>query len=309
MKYISIFLLTSATFVHCWAQQKDTLRNFPKDTPLYAPKYSGNNQWGYYLGQNQLYRQQYAEKYHIQGKAKVTGIVTHLVGKFANAGNAVEFNVYSVGTNKLPDIRLSTFSITYPNLDLSGKAFSVEFPNPVAVSDSFFVTFNVDDYMHGGFDGDTLGLYCGENGSRPRNDLKNFGRNAVQIHNHDIEEWKDFYSQNFSPIATHFALFPIVEMAEPTGIDDLEEEKALAISVSPNPASGSFRVNFHTKESSNVQLSIKALDGREVYKRNLGMLPAGEHSQVVEKLELEYGCYIVDVRFGLYSTFSRIIIQ
>ncbi|MBT1688117.1 T9SS type A sorting domain-containing protein [Dawidia soli] len=187
------------------------MRNFSADTELYAPQYSNPGQWGYILGQNHLYRQQFAEKYNVHGKVKIIGIIAYLAGSFENENNFVEFNVYSVGSTRLPDKKLASVQRLYKDLQLDGGAYYLPLTAPITVADSFYVTFNVQDYMHGGYDGDTLGLYCGLPGSRSEADLKKFGRNAVQAHNHVMEDWKDFYSQNFSPISTHFALFPVVE--------------------------------------------------------------------------------------------------
>ncbi len=224
------------------AQTVDTLSNLPEGTSLYAPRYTNTGQWGYVLGQNSSYRQQFAEKYYIDGQANVTSLITHLTGVVNNEDNYVEFNVYQVGENGLPSNRLGGKQVLYKNLDLSGEAMKVSFNTPIAVQDSFFVTFNVLDYLHGGFDGDTLGLMMGEDGSRSTEDLGNFGRNAIQAHNHTKEDWKDFYTQNFTPIATHFALFPIVEAEGITALASAESETRATLF--PNPATDRFHLGL-----------------------------------------------------------------
>lgn len=234
--------------------QTDTLRNFDNNSSMYAPKYEGNGQHGYVLGQNHLYRQQFAEKYNISGATRVHGIIAHLTGVYANRSNFVEFNVYSVNAvNKLPDKKLASAQILYPDLDLSGSAYYVSLPVPVAVSDSFFVTFNVQDYMHGGYDGDTLGLFCAVAGTRSKEDLARFGRNAIQAHNHIKEDWRDFYTQNFSPIATHFALFPVVDKMIATNIHD-NKISSETITLYPNPTSEGFYVKSSEVDHSVVEV-------------------------------------------------------
>lgn len=239
IKYSITFVLLALTFT-IRAQSLDTLSNLEEGTSLYAPRYTDPGQWGYILGQNSAYRQQYAEKYHIEGGAKVKGIITHLTGVYEHPENYVEFNVYRVSENGLPGKRLGGRQIFYKDIDLSGNAMYIHLNTAVNVADSFFVTFNVLDYLHGGYDGDTLGLMAGEPGSRPTEDLGSFGRNAVQAHNHSKEEWKDFYTQNFTPIATHFALFPIVEY------EDVSLEKHLSwknFRIYPNPSEGRFFID------------------------------------------------------------------
>ncbi len=206
---------------------------------MYAPSYSNPGQWGYILGQNSSYRQQFAEKYTIDGLATINGVIAHLSGVFENSDNYVEFNVYQVAENGLPGNRLGGKQVFYKDLDLSGEQMTVSFNTSITVQDSFFVTFNVLDYLHGGYEGDTLGLMAGEPGSRPVEDLGNFGRNAVQAHNHNKEDWRDFYTQNFTPIAIHFALFPIVGSDQVTALTDVSSAQ---IKVYPNPDSDWFYI-------------------------------------------------------------------
>ncbi|UII26783.1 T9SS type A sorting domain-containing protein [Fulvivirga maritima] len=242
------------------AQDLDTLTNLSDTVELYAPQYSNPGEWGYILGQNSSYRQQFAEKYYIEGSGVVKGMVVHLSGNYNHPNNYVEFNVYNVAANALPGNRLGGKQVLYKDLDLSGKAMHVAFNTAIAVKDSFFVTFNVLDYLHGGYDGDTLGLMMGEEGSRSEQDLNSFGRNAVQAHNHTKEDWKDFYTQNFTPIATHFALYPIVEFNTITAIDPLVNN--VDIKLFPNPAREHFCIASDTEI---IQLEIYDLRGKLFY--------------------------------------------
>lgn len=280
------------------AQTVDTLSNLSEGTPLYAPRYTNSGQWGYVLGQNSSYRQQFGEKYTIEGTATVKGLITHLTGVFNHPNNYVEFNVYQVANNGLPGNRLGGKQVFYKNLNLSGEAFTVTFNTPIPVQGSFFVTFNVFDYLHGGYDGDTLGLMMGEAGSRSTKDLANFGRNAVQAHNHTKEDWKDFYSQNFTPIATHFALFPIIES---DGITALAvEESAAAIKIFPNPASDRFRVELPNESQS---LTVYNLMGEVIYQSI-----AGDTEKEIEVSNWTPGSYLIQVLTKDKGVFSEKII-
>ena len=291
-----------------FSQSVDTLRNFAANTELVALKYSGRNQWGYYLGQNHVSNQQYAEKYYIHGKGEILGLVTHLTGTFVHPNNTVEFNVYSVAKDKLPGIRLHSIAVKYKDLDLSGKAYAVKFQKPIAVSDSFFVAFNVHDYMHGGFDGDTIGLYSGIKNSRTTSDLKNFGRNAVQVHNHDMEEWKDFYSQNFTPIATHFALFPIVEFPI-NGLSEYDNKDFKILEISPNPAKNSVIINYECNTGGEVVISIYNLQGKQVKKEIISEKTFDSQSYKLNLEGLPSGTYVLNLRTQTTSLTSKIIIE
>lgn len=295
-----IVLMAMGLYLASAAQNKDTLSNLPVGTQLVALKYSAKGQWGYYLGQNYLYRQQFAEKYYINGAAKVIGVIAHLAGRYANPNNSVEFNVYGVGSNKLPQTRLSTTSVPYSSLDLSGEAYTVIFPNAASVKDSFFVSFNVDDYLHGGYEGDTLGLMCGVSGSRSDADLLRFGRNAVQAHNHSREDWKDFYTQNFSPIATHFALFPIIESNEITSILDSNEDQSL-FTVYPNPSSAGIWIHCN---ASDAKVNVMDLNGRTIFSTLLGTEP-----QYISTQDWHKGTYAVKLESKDKTVTQKLVVQ
>jgi hypothetical protein len=188
----------------------DTLRNHAAHGELYLPVYDAP-QRGLVLGHNSLLRQQYAEKYYIVGNGSVTGLLVRLGGRFANPANRAEFSVRSVAANGLPGGRLGGLSKPYAALDVSGGDYFVSFPVAVSVADSFFVSFDLGDYGHGGFEGDTIGLLACRPGCRDTSDLSVYGRNAVQRHNHNRADWRDFYYQNLTPLAIHFAIYPVGE--------------------------------------------------------------------------------------------------
>ncbi len=282
------------------AQIVDTLSNLPDSTSLYAPRYSNPGQWGYILGQNSSYRQQFAEKYYVAGSKTVNGLIAHLTGVFEHPNNYVEFNVYQVAENGLPGNRLGGKQIFYKDLDLSGNGMLVTFNTPITIQDSFFVTFNVLDYLHGGFEGDTLGLLAGEPGSRSSEDLANFGRNAIQAHNHNREDWKDFFTQNFTPIATHFALFPLVESNEITTLDS--ETSKVQIKVYPNPADDWLYLSLPDQYE---KVSVYNLRGEIMYQEH--------RNKTLEVINVENwvaGSYLVHIQVEKnQQLFERIIIR
>jgi hypothetical protein len=192
----------------------DTLRNHTNGIELSLPVYEVP-QRGPILGHNSLLRQQYAEKYFIPGSGRIAGVIIHVGGVFANPQNTVEISVRGVAVDGLPGVRLGGAAIRYDALNLSGEAQYVAFSSGVAVADSFFVSFDLGDYGHGGFEGDTLGLYACTPGCRDSADFAVYGRNAVQRHNHARIDWRDFYFQNLTPLAVHFALYPVGEGLKP----------------------------------------------------------------------------------------------
>lgn len=306
-----IYIIFSAfSLAFATAQQKDTLSNLPSDPVLYAPEYDGTGQWGFVLGQNSSYRQQFAERYEIDGSTRVTGLIVHLSGRYANPENYVEFNVYEVAANGLPGARIGGKQIFYKDLDLSGNAMTVSFFTPLEVQDSFFVTFNVLDYLHGGFEGDTLSLLAGEPGSRPESDLQNFGRNAVQAHNHAREDWKDFYTQNFTPIATHFALFPIVEVGTVLStLDELANKDFAVISTYPNPTTEQLNIRYYLDVTSEVSIRMYDVQGKQMYLKESGLQPLGEHQQIVDVQHFPIGTYVYSVESDQSKLIGKVIVR
>lgn len=281
-----------------YAQKPDTLTNLPAGAQIYAPQYDQTGQWGYLLGQNSVHRQQFAEKYYVEGMYTIKGLIAHLAGTYEHPLNYVEFNVYAVGENRLPGNRLGGRQVLYQELDLSGDAMPVTFNAPITVQDSFYVTFNVFDYVHGGYDGDTLGLYMGVDGTRSMLDLANFGRNAIQAHNHHKEDWKDFYTQNFTPIATHFALFPIVEVVDETVLT--VNNQSLEINIFPNPAVD--RIQIVPKESIDY-IVIYDLMGHVMYQEE------NVASQSMDVSDWSPGSYVMKMTTGTKTFVKKVIIQ
>jgi hypothetical protein len=276
----------------------DTLRHLAPGTPLVVHEYAAPRT-GYVLGHNSRRTEEYAEKYHLTGGGRLIGVVAHLGGVVANANNIAEFNAYRVGTNRLPSVRVASKQVLYGSLDLSGGPMLVRFNAPVTVADSFFVSLSVGDYSHGGFDGDAWAVLAGPHASRAATDLGRFGRNAVRLHNHTVQDWVDLYLQNFTPLATHLALFPVIE---PTGATAGEGGPVLAAGslalhpVAPNPTSGAARVGFSlAAPADHVRVEVYDATGRRVEVAHLGARAAGPHGHALFLGARPPGLYLVAV--------------
>ncbi|MBA9076568.1 MULTISPECIES: T9SS type A sorting domain-containing protein [Rufibacter] len=308
--FLSALLLLASTITLAQTTTR-TLRNLLPQHPQELRKYTNSGTWGYWLGQNYRFNQQYAEKYYVSGNAKVIGIISHHGGKYAHANNLASFRVYSVGTNKLPHARLASKDVRYADLRLNGAAMTTTFDAPIAVQDSFFVTFDLHDYAHGGYDGDTIGLYSGINGSRPSADFENFGRNAVQQHEHAYEKWVDFRTQNFTNIATHFALFPIVEMTV-TGIKDefVQKEQLTLYPPSPNPIQSGqdIQLRYALASPSTVSLTLLDLQGNALLELMPKRQTVGEHVAHFPSAQLAAGTYLCLLQSDAISIATKILV-
>jgi len=280
---------------------QDTLRNHSADVSLVAYTYTSPGSWGYYLGHNSNYRQQFAEKYTIAGSARVLGVISHLTGVYANPGNKVSFNIFEVGTSRFPAGKLAAKEVAYRDLDLSGKAMATWFDSPVSVSDSFFVALDLFDYAHGGYDGDTIGLLCSPDGSRTSNAISDKGRNVLQFHSHSSVAWRDYATQNFTPAhmdMVHFALYPVVEFTGITGLDKATVSSgSLSLSAPyPNPASGYIVLPLYLRESAVVTVDITDVQGRPVGQISAGMRSAGNSELTIDLSAFARGAYVYIIR-------------
>ncbi|GAA5042600.1 hypothetical protein GCM10011506_45260 [Marivirga lumbricoides] len=286
------------------------MRNLPQGTSLTA--YTYETGWGYYTGHSNLLREEFAEKYYIDGATTVVGVISHHTGINTN-DNIAEFNVYEVSTSKLPGSILGTKEVAYKDIDLSGESMTTFFDEPIGVKDSFYVSFNLKDYAHGGYAGDTIAVLSGEDGSRTEEDLALYGRNAIRYHNHGTRLWRDFYTQNFTPVATHFAIFPIVEFKDGpvTGIKDklVSHNQLTLYPPFPNPALSEVSVRYFLTKKSNVTINLLSLSGEILYTDNTGNLVSGEYIQKIDTNSLSSGVYIVTIQSGITKLAARVVVN
>ncbi|WMJ74364.1 T9SS type A sorting domain-containing protein [Cytophagaceae bacterium ABcell3] len=289
------------------AQTIDTLSNHNSDATLYAPQYLEANRWGYYFGHNSRYRQQFAEKYYINGKANVTGIVSRHAGVYTNAKNIAEYSVFDVADSRLPGRKLTGRQVFYENIDLSGTPMITNFNSAVSVADSFFVSFNLYDYAHGGYEGDTLAILCSEDGSRAPDD--HWGRNAIQFHNHAITDWRDIYTQNATPVLVHLAIYPIVEF-DVTSANAYVEDRGFKLYAGyPNPMTdNTFNLSLSVPEPDQVKVYFYNTEGQIVYRTELQGLPEVQNYPVLLD-ELTAGVYVCLVEYKTTVLSQRIVKQ
>jgi hypothetical protein len=186
-------------------------------------------------------------------------------------------------------------NVPYGNIDLTGTPMLTLFPTPATVSDSFYVSFNLTDYAHGGFEGDTIGLLYGVDGSRPSSDLAKFGRNVARHHSHGSPIWKDFYSQNFTPIATHLALFPILS-ASTTRIDDFTTNEFSITKIFPNPFTENFTLQLKNNKLQKLTLFFYNDMGQMVKSQIIENNAAILNGIQIDCQDLPSGKYIVLIK-------------
>ncbi|HIG73514.1 MAG TPA: T9SS type A sorting domain-containing protein [Bacteroidetes bacterium] len=288
----------------------DTLRHLPPGTDFVLHEYTGAYS-GYILGHNSRGTEEYAERYHIDGSGRLIGVIAHIQGVVAHPNHVAGFNAYRVAASGLPNALIGSKQLFYGDLDLSGEPMLVRFSAPVAVADSFFVSFNVGDYSHGGYDGDDVALLAGPDGSRTETGGGSFGQNAVRLHNHGVRDWADLYTQNFTPVATHLALFPIVELANATAAEEAPAIVSMDLTLRaayPNPARGAATVAFELAAPADVRVDLYDVAGRLVRGTDLGARGTGAHTHALDLEGLAPGAYVYAVSAGPSRLFSTLTI-
>ncbi len=305
MRSTILALLLSLLPLLTFAQ--DTLQNYdPNTTNAVADTFPSQ---GYYTGHNDYGDEEFAEKYELVGSANIVAIIAIHQGVAGTSSKNASYKLYSVGTNGLPDTVLGTKTVAYNNIPIDGSEYTVTFATPVMVSEDFFVSLNLGDYVHGNAGTKKIALTHSPDGTRDSADFNVFGRNAIRWHSHGSPNWKDYRTENFSGYqpAVHFSIFPVVEMAASSviGFDDQTSIGAIF----PNPsAHGSFTIPIETKVGGKVSFQLLDLSGRIVAEDHAILNPGQTDYQFLYN-ELAAGSYYMLIKTPEGSISQQVLIR
>lgn len=304
LSVLSMFASTSLLAQH----EEDTLINHASGLPLSTNEYSGTNQWGYYAGMSHKKQEGFGERYEISEHGDVIGVIIHVKGTVTNDENEAHVRIFDVASDGKPGTEIENGHIHFHDLNLDGSATVVMLNAHAHVHDTFFAVFDIGDYAHGGYEGDTIGLLYSPDGSRATADLGTLYRNVTSEHSHGATSWEDFYTQNFTPIATHFAIYPIVEFEHEhtAGLEQLSDGILTFSAPYPNPAENTLSVPFSLKEDSNVEFEVLDLTGKQVLTQKAGISNAGLHTHQLDISALNSGHYIIIIKTERGSLATKI---
>ncbi|MBN1337733.1 MAG: T9SS type A sorting domain-containing protein, partial [Bacteroidales bacterium] len=77
----------------------------------------------------------------------------------------------------------------------------------------------------------------------------------------------------------------------------------------PNPFSNETTIEYRLEYGAPVALEINDLSGRTVYVVNEGIKPAGNHSVVIRKTDLEAGFYYYTLKAGDFLQTKTMIVR
>ncbi len=272
----------------------------PEDATEF-PGYWGQSQqgiplWGYLIGHNAYGDEEFGEKYEIQGEGEVVGVIAYVGGSASSSANAF-MRVYDVASGGLPDNLLRTKSFTIGDASThSMEPVMVTFDSPASVEDEFFVTLDLGDYSHDPHL-DTLCLLMGPDGSRPSSDAV-FGRNVIRWHSHSTMAWRDFMTQNFTPISTYFAIYPVMAGAGAlsSGSDLIS---AAGVELFPVPVRDHLNIRFESFESTEMFFRVFDINGRMLHSE-MRQVSQGENLVPIDMSAYASGSYVIALEAGAF---------
>src|SRR5690606_41655901 len=79
-------------------------------------------------------------------------------------------------------------SIPYSDIPVDGSLFTVNFNNPIEVSDEFFTSFRLGDYSHGGLGTKRIAITHAPDGTRPESDFDVYGdRKSTRLNSSHVK--------------------------------------------------------------------------------------------------------------------------
>jgi hypothetical protein len=288
------------------AQETHTLQHIAPEAATSMHNYwgSASNAWGYYVGHNYYGDEAFGEKYEINGSGAVVGVIAYLGGTSVSNQTA-SYKVHSVAGTGLPGAALATQSFTLGSAPTTGNTPHMQtFSSPVNVQDQFFVVLDLGDYSHDPLVGDTICLMSGPHGSRPESDNV-FGRNVIRWHSHGAPNWKDFFTQNFTPVRTYFAIYPVMQ-GPATGIGEHHLGDA-ALHLFPMPFIDELNIRLDATSAEPLRIHLFDANGR-LLKSEQHSVAIGEQFLRIDTQALAQGTYVVAFEQGS-SRYARTIVK
>ena len=180
-KLLTLSVVSMLTSTALFSQhEEDTLVNHAPGLPLATDHYSGANQWGYYAGMSHKKQEGFGERYEISEHGDVIGVIVHVEGTVTNDENEAHVRILEVANDGKPGAEIEHGHVHFHDLNLDGSATVVMLDHHAHVHDAFFAVFDIGDYAHGGYEGDTIGVLYTPDGSRASADLSLLFRNVTK---------------------------------------------------------------------------------------------------------------------------------
>jgi hypothetical protein len=161
------------------------------------------------------------------------------------------------------------------------------------------------DYHFSALSGDTIGLISSKNGSRTHplyevemhvNDFGDTVRDTIIMVQNATQwsdnNWHENYTDNDS-LFNNLAIYPIVVIGQPTGVNNVTRRDLTLFGAYPNPAtSGLTAVKFSLASDADVTLQLMDATGKLIYTQTSKKLNTGEHVMFMPVENLSVGTYL-----------------
>ena len=283
---------------------------------------------GYVTGPNAYGDMGFAEKYDFNGNDSsltIIGVMAKFGGKVNPASaHFVNFKVWSVSSevaitstfayNGFPLNSFDTVNVPVTQLGIgigaapdTLKSFLFPFATDT-LNGAFYVGYNMN-YNFTTLAGDTLGLYASLDGERisplynvvltisdltgdtTRDTVFNV-QNATQWSDNT---WHDNYSDDDS-LYNNLAIYPIVVIGQPTGMNKVTRGSLSFYGNYPNPAVNTTNIKFALAKNADVLIEILNMAGQSMNTIQLKSLNTGEHIVPVQTKALAPGNYVYLIR-------------
>ncbi len=273
---------------------------------------------GYTTGTNSYNDKGFAEKYRFGTNAvKVIGFATQFSGAVNPASTkSIMLKVWSQGSESMitarsyyqgfPSSVTDSLSVPVTQLGIGTtkdtvKRFMLAAPSAFRTG-NFFVGYSIN-YNYADLNGDTIALTTSKAGNRSSIDYTlRFNTSGVDTVSIDTvinvqnatqwadNIWHDNYTDNDS-LYNNLAIFPIVVLGDPTGIEGVTHRQLTLYGSYPNPSSADCHLRFSLASSVSVSISVTDMAGRivlpgitttlnagmQILPMNTSTLPSGEY--------------------------------
>ncbi len=302
-----------------------TLTNIAASDTLVVISYTGTAH-GYVTGTNSYNDKAFAERYFFNGhdsSLKVIGIMAQFGGKVASTSSkVVNFKVWDITAPKrvsgtvvyegYPNNTVNTLTVPFTQLGIAAagdtmKSFTFATPS-ITLNGAFFIGYDMN-YTFTSLSGDTIGLASTQNGHRSislYNVVYTFGDSGDTTHIDTVmhvqnatqwadNNWHENYTENDS-IFNDLAIFPIVLIGGPTGVNSVTKNNLSLFGNYPNPATTATNIKFSIATPTTVTINLLDMSGKLVNNISSQSYNAGDHTVSVATDNLPAGNYIYTIK-------------
>lgn len=239
-----------------------------------------------------------AQKYNVTGNVNVTDIL--VATGIAEGTGMVSAKIYNENaTTKGPNVQLGTTATKALNTFTGYDA--ITFGTPVALTAGNFFA-SIESPAMGGSGMDTLAILSTVGGCSSTDSLSwTFDIVTPPVFAGGWASVNSAFGVNLD-----LMIFPVVDMT--TGLNNsISKGNLTLLAAFPNPATNDITINFGLNKSSQIDIEIFDVTGKNVKSIKMDNIESGNHSSKISLSELNAGVYMYSVKSDnakMYSKFT-----